>query len=80
MLATNLSVLPDTIFRLYLDRWPVEQVPLVAKQTLGLHRHFVWALLSCTRLPALALLVANILTYLAATLPPPPLGAHRFST
>lgn len=74
VLGTNLSALPCTIFRLYLDRWPVEQVPLVAKQTLGLHRHFVWALLSCIRLPALALLVANILTYLAATLPPLPTG------
>jgi hypothetical protein len=74
VLGTNLSALPCTIFPLYLDRWPVEQVPLVAKQTLGLHRHFVWALLSCIRLPALALLVANILTYLAATLPPLPTG------
>ena len=74
VVGTNLSVLPSSIFRLYLDRWPVEQVPLVAKQTLGLHRHFVWALLSCIRLPALALLVANILTYLATTLPPLPTG------
>lgn len=74
LVGTNLSALPDTVFRLYLDRWPVEQVPLVAKQTLGLHRHFVWALLSCIRLPALALLVANILTYLAATMPPLPTG------
>ncbi len=74
VVGTNLSLLPVTIFRLYLDRWPVEQVPLVAKQTLGLHRHFVWALLSCIRLPALALLVANILTYLAAVLPPLPTG------
>jgi hypothetical protein len=74
VIGTNLSALPCTIFRLYLDRWPVEQVPLVAKQILGLHRHFVWALLSCIRLPALALLVANILTYLAATLPPLPTG------
>ena len=78
VVGTNLSALPCTIFRLYLDRWPrpkgTRQVPLVAKQTLGLHRHFVWALLSCIRLPALALLVANILTYLAATLPPLPTG------
>ncbi len=74
VVGTNLAALPYTIFRLYLDRWPVEQVPLVAKQTLGLHRHFVWALLSCIRLPALALLVANILTYLAAVLPPLPTG------
>jgi len=74
VVATNLWALPFTIFRLYLDRWPVEQVPLVAKQILGLHRHFVWAVLSCTRLPALALLVANTLTYLAATLPALPTG------
>lgn len=74
VLGTNLSALPITLFGLYLDRWPVEEVPLVAKQILGLHRHFVWALLSCIRLPALALLVANILTYLAATMPPLPTG------
>jgi hypothetical protein len=74
VVGANISALPCTLFRIYLDRWPVEQVPLVAKQTLGLHRHFVWALLSCLRLPALALLVANVLTYLATTLPPLPTG------
>lgn len=74
VLGTNVALLPETAFKLYLDRWPVEQVPLVAKQILGLQRQFVFAPESCQRLPELALLVANILTYLAATLPPMPTG------
>jgi hypothetical protein len=74
VLGTNLSAQAETIFRLYLDRWPVEQPPLVAKQMLGLHRQFVFAPVSCQRLPELALLTGNILTYLAATLPPIPTG------
>lgn len=74
IVGTNLAVQSESVFLLYHDRWPVEEVPLVAKQTLGLHRHFVWALLSIIRLPALALLAANILTYLATVLPPVPTG------
>ena len=75
VLGTNLTqAQPWTIFSLYLDRWPVEQIPLVAKQMLGLHRQFVFAPESCCRLPELALLLANILTYLAAVLPPLPTG------
>jgi hypothetical protein len=74
VLGTTLAATPETIFRLYLDRWPVEQVPLVAKQTLGLQRQFVFAPRSCARLPELALLAANILSYLAATLPAWPTG------
>jgi hypothetical protein len=74
VLATNVALRPETAFRLYLDRWPIEQVPLVAKQMLGLQRQFVFASESCQRLPELALLAANILTYLAATLPPLPTG------
>lgn len=74
VLGTNLLSQAETIFRLYLDRWPVEQPPLVAKQMLGLHRQFVFAPVSCQRLPELALLAGNILTYLAATLPPIPTG------
>jgi hypothetical protein len=74
VLGTNLVAEPETIFRLFLDRWPVEQPPLVAKQMIGLHRQFVFAPVSCLRLPELALLVANILTYLAAVLPPVPTG------
>jgi hypothetical protein len=41
---------------------------------LGLHRQFVFAPESCHRLPELALLLANVLTYLAAVLPPIPTG------
>lgn len=75
VLGTNLSqAQPLTIFCLYLDRWPVEQIPLVAKQMLGLHRQFVFAPESCCRLPELAFLLGNILTYLAAVLPPMPSG------
>ena len=38
VLGTNLCLQPLSLFNLYLDRWPVEQVPLVAKQMLGLHK------------------------------------------
>ena len=41
---------------------------------LGLHRQFVFTPESCCRLPELALLLANVLTYLAAVLPPMPTG------
>ena len=74
LLATNVTLKPESVFALYLDRWPVEQVPLAAKQMIGLHRHFVFAPESCLRLPELALLAGNILTYLAAVLPPMPTG------
>lgn len=49
VLGTNLDALAETVFRLYLDRWPVEQPPLVAKQMLGLHRQFVFS--PCLRSP-----------------------------
>jgi hypothetical protein len=74
VLGTNLETDAATPYLLYIDRWPVEQPPLVAKQMLGLYRQFVFAALSCYRLPELALLVANILTYLALVLPPIPTG------
>ena len=75
VLATNLvNVQPQTVFHLYRDRWPVEQSPLAAKQMIGLHRQFVFALASCFRLPELSLLAGAVLTYLAAVLPPVPSG------
>jgi hypothetical protein len=75
VLATNLvNVQPQTVFRIYLDRWPVEQPPLAAKQMIGLHRQFVFAFASCFRLPELGLLAGAILTYLAAVLPTVPSG------
>jgi hypothetical protein len=75
VLATTLSITARALRDLYLDRWPVEQLPLAAKQMLGAARAFVSAPETCQRLPALALLAGSILTYLAATLPPIPTGS-----
>lgn len=74
VLGTNLSTVPEVVFKLYLDRWPVEQLPLAAKQMLGCQRQFVFAHTSCWRLGELAFLVGNILTWLAVLLPPQPSG------
>ena len=74
VLGTNLSATPTVIFSLYLDRWPVEQIPLVTKQLLGCQRQFVFTHTSCWRLGELAFLAGNILTWLAALLPPQPTG------
>jgi hypothetical protein len=74
VLAATLRLRPVTSFALYQDRWPVEQVPLAAKQMLGAHRQFVFAPQSCQRWPELALIAGGILTYLAAALPPIPTG------
>ncbi|MFO7661742.1 MAG: hypothetical protein R6X18_04025 [Chloroflexota bacterium] len=74
VLGTNLPAAPEAIFGLYLDRWPVEQIPLVTKQLLGCQRQFVFTPTSCWRLGELALLVGNILTWLAVLLPPQPTG------
>jgi len=62
------------LYALYRDRWPVEQVPLAAKQILGGERQFVFAEESRQRLPELELLSGAIATYLAATLPATPTG------
>ena len=67
VLATNLLVSAYALWRLYRDRWPVEQVPLAAKQMIGAHRAFVFGGESRHRLPELALLAGNILAYVAAT-------------
>jgi len=74
VLGTNVTLTAKTAFKMYLNRWPVEQVPLSAKQMLGLGRHFVFAPESCQRLPELSLLAGNMLTHLAASLPPMPTG------
>ena len=74
LLATSLEAPASVIFKLYLDRWPVEQVPLVAKQMLGLQRMFVHASASVWRLPEIAMLMGNVLTIMASTLPPIPSG------
>lgn len=74
VLATSLPLEPKSLFLLYRDRWAIEQLPLAAKQMLGVQRSFVFHPESVARLPELALLVGNILSYLAATLPPIPTG------
>lgn len=69
VLATNLNKRAYTIWCLYRDRWPVEQLPLAAKQMLGAERSFVFGKEARYRLPELALLAGNILSYVAATVP-----------
>ena len=75
VLATTLAVSARALRDLSLDRWPVEQLPLAAKQMLGAARAFVSTPEACQRLPELALLAGSILTYLAATLPAVPTGS-----
>jgi hypothetical protein len=72
VLVTNLvvTVAAQAVRSLYQDRWPVEQMPLAAKQMLGAARSFVFAFESRTRLPQLALLAGNVLSYVAATSAP----------
>src|SRR5260221_35765 len=74
LLATPLPLSPQAVRALYRDRWPVEQLPLVAKQLLGAARQFVHAPQTCQRLPVLALLAGTILAYAAATAPAIPTG------
>ena len=74
IVAANIDASAATIFQLYIDRWPVEQLPLAAKQIIGLHRHFVSNLTCCWRLPELALLAGNMLTHVAMLVPPMPTG------
>jgi hypothetical protein len=74
LLASPLAVSAQALHALYRDRWPVEQLPLAAKQMVGAARAFVHAPEACQRLPALALLAGAILSYSAACGPPIPTG------
>jgi hypothetical protein len=74
LLASPLSVTPQVLHALYRDRWPVEQLPLAAKQMVGAARQFVHAPETCQRLPELALLAGSVLSYAAATAPAIPTG------
>ena len=75
ILATDLVYIsPEQAYLIYKDRWPVEHPPLAAKQMIGLHRQFVFAKEAVFRLPELALLVGNVLTYVAGLLPAIPTG------
>lgn len=67
LLATSLALTARAIRDLYRDRWPVEQLPLAAKQLLGAARQFVSAPETCQRLPEVVLLAGAVLSYLAAT-------------
>jgi hypothetical protein len=74
LLATPLKLKAATVKAMYQDRWPVEQIPLAAKQMVGAHRQFVHADESIQRLPELALLAGSILSFLASTAPAAPTG------
>ena len=75
LVATPLALTPPVLRGLYRDRWPVEQLPLAAKQMLGTARQFVHAQETCQRFPELALLAGAVLTYAAATSPAVPTGS-----
>ena len=51
VLAVSPPLQPVSVFLLYRDRWSVEQLPLAAKQMLGLQRAFVFNPESVCRLP-----------------------------
>ena len=74
LLATPVKLKPQSVRDIYQDRWPVEQIPLSAKQMVGAHRQFVHAEESVQRLPELALFAGSILSFLAATAPAAPTG------
>jgi hypothetical protein len=74
LLATPVGLQASSVRAIYRDRWPVEQIPLAAKQMVGAHRQFVHADESIQRLPELALLAGSILSFLAATAPAIPTG------
>jgi hypothetical protein len=75
LVATPLALSPQTVRELYRDRWPIEQIPLAAKQMLGAARQFVHEQETCQRFPELALLAGAVLTYAAATSPAVPTGS-----
>jgi hypothetical protein len=74
LLATSLDLRAASVKAIYHDRWPVEQIPLAAKQMIGGQRQFVHAAESIQRLPELLLLAGSILSFLAATAPITPTG------
>jgi len=74
VLATPLKLQAKSVYRIYADRWPVEQVPLSSKQMLGAHRQFVHNPECVQRLPEITLLAGSILSFLAASCLPVPTG------
>ena len=82
VLATNLPLAAADVLAFYHARWPVEQVPLTAKQLLGAQRQFVFADAARQRLPELAL-VRRQPVHVLGRHPPGPahwfLGSHPAS-
>jgi hypothetical protein len=74
LLHTSLPLTGADLQAFYRDRWPVEGLPLTAKQMLGAARQFVFTPESRQRLPELALVAGAILMYVAATQPALPTG------
>jgi hypothetical protein len=74
LLNTSLPLTGAHLQAFYRDRWPVEGLPLTAKQMVGAARQFVFAPESRQRLPELALVAGAILMYNAATQPALPTG------
>lgn len=62
VLATNRKLTAYALWCVYADRWPVEQMPLAAKQMLGCERSFVHSDESRWRLPELSMLAGNLLS------------------
>lgn len=74
LLNTSLPLRGAPLQAFYLDRWPVEGLPLTAKQMWGAARQFVFAPQSRQRLPELAWVAGAILRYIAAPQPALPPG------
>jgi hypothetical protein len=74
LIATNVVLTGPQLHALYLDRWPIEQIPLTSKQLLGAGRQFVFADEPRQRLPELSLFAGSLLMYLAATQTAQPTG------
>lgn len=74
LVVTNLTLTGAQVQMLYRERWPIEQIPLSAKQLLGAERQFVSASEPRQRLPELALFAGAVLMYLAATYTVQPTG------
>jgi len=69
VLVSTLCVTAYALWCLYYDRWPIEQIPLCAKQMLGAVRSFVFSNESRVRLPVISLLAGSVLSYVAASSP-----------